>query len=160
MTNLSHKSPEALLIFMHGVQHRTNPNTRCLGHHMDGFKLSIPITTVSTNLSPTQTLDFLLDHYSIRSQTISVLTMFDTINFEFLKLNNDFSTESKMYISDWGGFCLNLVSCSLAFESDLSKSNCITWIDYKLHFPYWVFLWAVQKRLLTTQQEKYIKYNL
>ena len=109
--------------------------------------------------------------------------MFDSIDFELLKLNYQFSTkkdkvilvnfEEKLqlwktfeiqnhikciHVEIKSSFFFNPVSCNLAFESDLSKSNSITWLDYKLHFPYWVFLWAVQKRLLTTHQEKYKKY--
>ena len=92
--------------------------------------------------------------------TPSILSSWNSIISSPLKIKKFWLFLKKPVILMKKSFFFNSVSCSLAFESDLSKSNSITWLDYKLHFPYWVFLWAVQKRLLTTHQEKYKKYNL
>ena len=90
--------------------------------------------------------------------TPSILSSWNSIISSPLKIKKFWLFLKKPVILMKKSFFFNSVSCSLAFESDLSKSNSITWLDYKLHFPYWVFLWAVQKRLLTTHQEKYKKY--
>lgn len=62
-TYLGNKSPAlVLLITMHSGQKCLNPQDRDFGHYMDSFELIFPISTVPSDLSPSQITNFLLHH--------------------------------------------------------------------------------------------------
>ena len=60
---LGNKSPTFVpLIIIHGGQKYSDSEDGDFGHYMNGFQLILPISTVSSDLSPSQVSNFLLYH--------------------------------------------------------------------------------------------------
>lgn len=58
---------------------------------MCGLKVAAPVSTVAPDLSPPQVSHLLLDHNSIRAETIGVLPLDNSVQVEFLEFHDDFA---------------------------------------------------------------------